>query len=305
MDIYATSNLNDFVNVFATAVLGALDSSPQKAMRKISTLFQRLRPTLTMDELTGMPKFSVSVAYDQTQSTLKEIFDYLKNSNKKCCIAIDEFQQIKYYPEKGVEALLRFYIQFLPDTRFIFAGSKKHMMSKMFLSANEPFYQSTQILTLAPINEDAYYDFAEKFIEDSKRKLSKEAFNFLYDRYDGVTGFIHTVLNRMYDYKEKEFGVESVKKAILEVISERADYYSDYLRTFTAGSASLLKAIAREDIVKAPTSGDFIKKYNLKGASSVSAALKSLLEDDVVYDTDDGYIIYDYFFGEWLRMNFS
>ena len=51
----------------------------------------------------------------EEESTLKEIFDYLGSSEKRCYIAIDEFQQIAEYPEKGVEALLRSYIQFLPN----------------------------------------------------------------------------------------------------------------------------------------------------------------------------------------------
>ena len=50
---------------------------------------------------------------------------YLKQSGKRFYIAIDEFQQIAEYPEKGAEALLRSYIQFLPNVYFIFAGSSQ------------------------------------------------------------------------------------------------------------------------------------------------------------------------------------
>ena len=39
-------------------------------------------------------------------------------------IAIDEFQQIIEYPEKGVEALLRSYIQFAENVKFIFQAVK-------------------------------------------------------------------------------------------------------------------------------------------------------------------------------------
>ena len=36
-------------------------------------------------------------------------------------------------------------------------------------------------------------------------------------------------------------------------------------------------------------------------ASSVSAALKKLVGNELVYQTAEGYIIYDRFMGEWLR----
>jgi len=44
------------------------------------------------------------------RETLKQIFEYLGQSGKRCCIAIDEFQQILNFPESGVEALIRSYI---------------------------------------------------------------------------------------------------------------------------------------------------------------------------------------------------
>lgn len=43
--------------------------------------------------------------------TLEEIFNYLKEANKRCIVAIDEFQTIADYPEQNVEALLRTYVQ--------------------------------------------------------------------------------------------------------------------------------------------------------------------------------------------------
>lgn len=63
----------------------------------------------------------------------------------------------------------------------------------------------------------------------------------------------------------------------------------------------LLKAIAKEGCVKEALAGDFISKYRLRAASSVSAALKKLIGNELVYQTADGYIIYDRFMGEWLR----
>ena len=97
MDILSTQNLGDFVKLFAETVLGKLD-------------------------------FAIDITSANEESTLKEVFNYLASSEKRCYIAIDEFQQITEYPEKGVEALLRSYIQFLPNVNFIFAGSKKHIM---------------------------------------------------------------------------------------------------------------------------------------------------------------------------------
>jgi len=44
----------------------------------------------------------------------------------------------------------------------------------------------------------------------------------------------------------------------------------------------------------------FINKHNLSATSSIKSALKALLNNEIVYRSDDGYMIYDRFFGDWL-----
>ena len=148
MDIYSTQSLGDFVRLFANTVLGKLDTAPQKALNRIKQFIKSCRPVFTFDEFTGVPKVTIDVAPNEEENTLKEVFEYLASSEKKCYIAIDEFQQITEYPEKGIEALLRSYIQFLPNVNFIFAGSKQHVIQEMFTSSKKPFYQSTQLFTI-------------------------------------------------------------------------------------------------------------------------------------------------------------
>lgn len=55
MDIYSTQSLGDFVRLFASTVLGQLDSVPQKALSRISQFIRSCRPVFTFDELTGVP----------------------------------------------------------------------------------------------------------------------------------------------------------------------------------------------------------------------------------------------------------
>ena len=288
MDIYSTQLLGDFVRLFASTVLGQLDSAPQKAL------------SFTFDELTGVPKVTIDVAPAEEENTLKEIFEYLGSSEKRCYVAIDEFQQIAEYPEKGVEALLRSYIQFLPNVNFIFAGSKQHLMQEMFTSSKRPFYQSTQPLTIGPIRQDEYANFATGHFSAHNLELSKDIFNSIYEKYEGHTWYVQCLLNHLYGY-DRDVDMELVAYAIEQILSEYSYTYADMLKAYSSGQVRLLKAIAKEGCVKEVLAGDFISTYRLRAASSVSAALKKLLENELVYQTADGYMIYDRFMGEWLR----
>lgn len=300
LDIYSTQNLSDFIHLFAGTVLGQLDSVPQKAMSRIGRFIKSCRPVFTMDELTGAPKVTIDVAPANEVNTLKEIFDYLQSSEKRCYIAIDEFQQVTEYPEKGVEALLRSYIQFLPNVNFIFAGSKQHVMQEVFLSAKRPFYQSTQTLSIDRIDKNGYYRFATAFFSGQGRELDEDTFSYLYDEFEGHTWYIQALLNRLYGYRQ-ELNIQQVSFAINEIISESTYTYQNILSAYPASSIKLIKAIAKEKCVKEINSGAFISTYKLKAASSVNTALKKLINKELIYKTPEGYIVYDRFMSIWLR----
>lgn len=300
MDIFSTQSLGDFVKLFANTVLGKLDSNPKKALNRITRFIRSCRPIFTIDELTGIPKVTIDVVPSEEENTLKEIFDYLSSSEKRCYIAIDEFQQISEYPEQGVEALLRSYTQFVTNVNFIFAGSKKHIMQEMFTSSKRPFYHSSQIITIDAIEKDEYANFAIKHFSENNITLPKKIFDNIYDKYDGHTWYIQVMLNRLYGF-HRDVNEELVNYAISEIISDYSYSYADLMKAYPSSNIRLLKAIAKEGCVKEILSGNFITKYRLRAASSVSTSLKKLTENELVYKTDKGYIIYDRIMDEWLR----
>ncbi len=300
MDIFSTQSLGDFVKLFANTVLGKLDSNPKKALNRITRFIRSCRPIFTIDELTGIPKVTIDVVPSEEENTLKEIFDYLSSSEKRCYIAIDEFQQISEYPEQGVEALLRSYTQFVTNVNFIFAGSKKHIMQEMFTSSKRPFYQSSQIITIDAIEKEEYANFAIKHFSENNITLPQNIFDSIYDKYDGHTWYIQVMLNRLYGF-HRDVNEELVNYAISEIISDYSYSYADLMKAYPSSNIRLLKAIAKEGCVKEILSGNFITKYRLRAASSVSTSLKKLTENELVYKTDKGYIIYDRIMDEWLR----
>ena len=300
MDIYSTQALGDFIRLFASTVLGRLDSVPQKALGRVGKFIKSCRPVFTFDELTGQPKVTIDIVPSSEEATLREIFDYLRSSEKRCYIAIDEFQQIAEYPEKGAEALLRSYIQFVPNINFIFAGSKQHIMQQMFHSAKRPFYQSTQTQVIDRIARDEYYRFAADFFTRQGRKLAEETFGYLYDAFDGHTWYIQTLLNRLYGYAGNP-DIGMVDYAIGEVVAESTYTYENLLAAHPASNIRLLKAIAKAGCVREINSGNFITEYRLRAASSANSALKRLIDREMVYKTADGYIVYDRFMAIWLR----
>ena len=220
-------------------------------------------------------------------------------------IAIDEFQQVRRYPEKGAEALLRSYIQFLPNVHFIFAGSQRHMMADMFVSPRGPFYNSTDILSLEPIDRNKYRDFAAGFFAVIGEPFDGEIFDGLYDRFSGVTWYVQSVLNRVWEYGGGLKDSRDVERAVAELVEDRALVFRDLFVSQPEASKALLKAIAGENIVTAPTAGNFISKYRLGSASTVASSLETLIAKELVYRSNDGVFIYDRLLSQWIKENES
>jgi AAA+ ATPase superfamily predicted ATPase len=298
MDIFPTQNMSEFVRLFASTVLGQLDSAPQKAISRIAKFIKSIRPVFTLDDITGKPQVKIDVNPTNEQASLAEIFDYLASADKPCSIAIDEFQQVAEYPEKGLEAALRTHIQNLHNVRFIFSGSRQHIMQEMFLSAKRPFFHSTQTLSIGCIDKGKYYQFAAGFF--AKRKLSEEVFDYIYDTFEGHTWYIQTILNRLYGYAEIP-DMAAVQRAIEQIVAENTYGYEHLLAAYPHVSVKLIKAIAKEGFVQTINSGEFIARHNLKAASSVNTALRKLIDKELIYKSPKGYMVYDRFMAIWLR----
>ncbi|PWJ68477.1 MULTISPECIES: P-loop NTPase fold protein [unclassified Fibrobacter] len=121
VDIYSANNLEDFVKLFSEAVVASAQEN--SLVKKFFSAMGGVRPLLSFDSITGAPQ--VSIAYqneNQKVATLKSIFDFLETQKNKVIVAIDEFQQIRAFPNVKMEALLRTYIQPLKNISFVFCG---------------------------------------------------------------------------------------------------------------------------------------------------------------------------------------
>lgn len=237
---------------------------------------------------------------------LDEIFRYLEKADKPCLVAIDEFQQITGYAEGNVEATLRTYVQHCNKARFIFAGSQRHVMGNMFLTASRPFYQSVSMMHLESIPLEEYVVFARRHFEHAGKSIEESVVEEIYQRFEGVTWYIQKVLNALFDMTAERgvCDVKMVPEAIRQIIDSFRYTYSEILFRLPEKQKELLIAITKEGKAKAITSGAFIKKYKLASASSVQSALKGLLEKEFVTLEMGVYQTYDRFLGIWLKENY-
>lgn len=306
IDIYATRSLRDFVFTLSKEIVKQLKPFGKKAVETFWTTVKSLQAGLSFNPM-GIPSLNLSLGDIQSEkATLDEIFSYLNKAGKPCIVALDEFQQIGNYSEKNVEELLRTHMQHCSNARFIFAGSQRHIMEKMFSNASRPFYQSSSMFYLESIDLNAYVVFATRLFKRYNRTVEPEVVERIYRKFDGITWYMQKILNTLFaNTPEKGSCLEKmVEEAITYNVNTYKYAYSETLFRLPEKQKELLIAIAKEGKAGALTSGDFVNKYKLTSTSSVQAALKGLLDKDFVTREKGIYRVYDRFLTLWLNENY-
>ena len=285
IDIYATASLREFVFALGKEIFEKLKPKGIKFIERFFSVISSLRAGFKLDSVTGEPTFDIGLGDIHTaETTLDEIFAYLEQADKPCIVAIDEFQQIGNYTEKNVEAILRTKVQHCQNARFIFAGSQKHIMMNMFNSPARPFYQSVNMMQLKSIPLTAYRAFVERLFLENKKRIEEELIDEVYNFFEGHTWYVQLMFNELYILTGKgEVCDRSLQSIALTNILQMQDFtYQEIFSRLPEKQKEVLIAIGKEQKATGVTSGKFIKKYKLSTPSSVQAALKGLLEKNLV-----------------------
>lgn len=299
LDIMATTCLKEFSEIFGKAVLSAIGRN-EAMMKKILKRLSALRLKLTIDHLTGEPSLSFDVNNNrEAELSLETIFRYLADQPHRVAIAIDEFQQITSYPEKNLEAILRTHLQSVNNVSIIFSGSRKHILTDIFSSPDRPFYNITEMMEISPIVSPIYLAFIKLKFKEGNILISDKALERIVEITGLHTFYVQYFCNRLYGEFRKIYP-DDVDITLRTIIRENEPIYANYLNLLTSTQFRVLKAIALNSGVDNPTSKEFISKYELGAASSISQAIKSLSDKEFIFFSGSRYQLNDVFFSEWI-----
>ncbi|OFY98723.1 MAG: hypothetical protein A3K10_01365 [Bacteroidetes bacterium RIFCSPLOWO2_12_FULL_31_6] len=305
IDILATNNLAEFTNQLATAIYNRFP--PQKTLgKKIMDLFQRFRPIISFDELTGIPSLSLTIQTTaQNENTIGQIFQFIDEQNIKVIFAIDEFQQILEYPEKNTEAILRTQIQFLKNISFIFCGSNQKMMHEIFNSAKRPFFASCTNMNLGFINENEYKTFIRKNFNENDRTITDECLDFICNFTQLHTFYTQYFCFTLFSKNKKENTIEDARETALSILQLNENSYFQYKNLLTTSQWNILCAIAKEEKVYQPQSKKFVTTYQLGNPGLVKKGIEALLKKEIIFYNSGletpYYEVYDKYLMRWIQ----
>ena len=305
IDLYPTSSLAELILLLAKEITGPLKSKGQSLLESFLGIVKSLRPGFKVDPVTGQFVFDLSLGeIVKPVDSLKEIFQYLEGSEVPCLVSMDEFQQIAEYPDNNVLELLRTYVQKCKHTWFIFAGSDRRMMEKLFNNPSEPFYMSCSPLYLDAIQYENYLAFARHHFEAAWKSLQEESFKQVYELFDGHTWYVQRLMNEMFAWTKpgEVADAQMASDALTFVIKTYARTFQEQMSSYPEAQKQLLIAIAKDGQAQQVTSVAFCKKHSMKSPSTVQSALRVLHDKGIVRKDGTTYSVTNRLFGIWLVM---
>jgi AAA+ ATPase superfamily predicted ATPase len=269
-------------------------------MKSISNL----RPVMSFDQLSGMPKISLGTEAPLEPNSMEAILDVIAkhNSGSKIVVVLDEFQDIlNLTGHKETLAILRGKIQFQKNVPYVFSGSIRNKMNEIFNSPDSPFFKSAITIEVGSIDKNAFKEFIVKKFKGSNRGIDAAVIDKIFPIAQDNPGDIQQLCGALWDCSdENDFIAEShISKAFELIFSRETKGYESLLNQFSAQQFHCLTGLTRIGDI-APLSSEFMKITGISQPSSIKKALTRLVELNVIFKSTDEYKFVNPYFRAWL-----
>lgn len=298
LDLYGVSDKNKFLEMLVAEVSRAAYTNTQKLVSTVSGLIKGVRVRFVITS-TG----HAGVEFDQTDvrdNDLAEVIDLpekiAKKRGKKVVVILDEFQEVLSFGGVPMLKVMRSRIQLHKHATYVFSGSKKHLLYKIFHEREGAFYKSTRPFELGPISRPAFEDFIVRKFQQSGGKLEPRFARRIIDISQGYPYYVQQVAHELFDITHKPTRAEQVEDAIDMAVEHQVPAFLVLWDSIKSQlQRRYLLAIASEP--GAPHGTDFIEKYGLRSYSHIQRIEKQLEARGLIENGD----LIDPMLSLWLR----
>ncbi|MBQ6923191.1 MAG: ATP-binding protein [Kiritimatiellae bacterium] len=306
-DLNKADSLEHFCEEYASA-LYAVAGKGSAALDAIGKYLSHLHPTIGVggDALVSL---RLDFGAKMTATSLAEVLDLAERISsevvrKPIVVAFDEFQEIgRLSREIPPEGVFRSCIQSHQNVRYLFLGSKTHMLRRMFGDKARPFYKSAATVRLAKPPEDESLAFVKERFASRSIGVDDEEARRIVSESDNIPYYLQQLSSLVFD-EVAAAGRDWVEKtdvdvAIGSLIAENADYYQERVSLLSPAQRLVVSALAREPV--ADFDEDYRMRHSLGGSSTVHSALRAVVNAGIVEREGRTYAIGDPFLAKYLN----
>ena len=298
VDLYGTLSEMDFVSAVFKS-LRQLESNLDKLFNVLKGPLSSLSMTLSVDPNTSLPTISPGFVSSQKAKFLEDAFGaIIRLSNKEpLCVIFDEFPEVAEYTELDFEKRLRSIIQTHKEISYVFSGSKRHTLLRMFSENKRAFFKQAEPYQLFEIDKKHYVKWV-KGLFSSKNVHLKDDFIFsVVSVCESHPMYVQRFFFHLWE--EKKIEKNTIYK-IMELILQRQE--GEFLAiwdSLTLNQKKVLKLILKTGGTGL-FSAEALSSVQLKTGSQIEKAIEFLVRMDIVIK-NDAYHFQDLMFKYWLK----
>ena len=308
--LWAVDTVSELVNRVLQGVTTMTRGTKSSFLERAARSLIQLRPVIEVDPTTGMPSVTVGRGGAEIPpSGLHGLFDFLGELSRdhRFVIVLDEFQDIRRL-EHGEAVLgeIRGRIQMQEGIPYVFAGSIRHEMERIFRNPSSPFFKSVRTVEVGPIERAVFREFLAEGFAKGRRKVREDEWERLFDLAQDNPSDVQQFCAALWERSKsgQVLGQETFEAALQHIFATERKGYELLVRPLTAQQKQCLLALAKAG-GEHPQSREFLDVAGIRSASSAQRALKRLVDLEIVYGPDLNYRFFDPYLREWLRRDFG
>ncbi|HMO52053.1 MAG TPA: hypothetical protein PKE26_12920 [Kiritimatiellia bacterium] len=271
---------------------------------RILRALTHLRPTVSVDPLTGEPSISLDAAVSLKPDSIDGILDLVEDIHKRrpLVVMFDQFQDIlNLRSSKETLAALRSKIQFHSRIPYVFAGSIRNQMLEIFTDPDSPFFKSAIPIEVGPLDRDHFKKFLRDKFATGKRTVDDDVLDTGFEIAGDLPGDVQQYCGALWDSTTDKARISkpAIPEAMHLIFSRESKGYESILVQLTGHQVRCLVGLARFGGAS-PYSGSFLQGIGISSPASVKKALHRLTQLKIVYRRGNEFRFVNPFFRAWL-----
>jgi len=308
VDLYNIQSLDDFARNYAEILAAELFNWKEDVKvlsRKFGQYFKNLIPKIAFDS-SGNSTFSLEAQSVQKKADIQAILNVPERiaakNGQQICIAFDEFQEIKRI-EPFLINWMRSAFQRQKKVSYVFLGSEQSLMESIFADSSSPLYEFGFKMNINPISHEDLSNFIKRRFAATNLKISEKNIDEILQKsvcHPHFTQYFASVVWEMISEGINQNKRDFTKMWLGRIIKSQSIIFQNIYDQLSKNQRVTLKAIAFLEEDGELFSGETRNVHNLPGSSSLTAAIKGLIQKLLIHKHEEVYKYNNPVFKEWI-----
>ncbi len=304
VDLFPATSKIRFIEIYAEAISRASRDKLEEAVAFLKEILPTPKIVIKPEGIPG-----IEIELGRTRKDEDTLFTSILDAPQKLAekkkrtvaVAFDEFQEIDNLNGEQMQKEIRTKIQHHSKAAYVFLGSRKHLLDKIFSDKTKPLYRIGKPFHLGPVPANDFKSFIKRKFESTKIRISDNLTDEILSFTQCHPYYTQQLCHEVWNLIPPKSTVEKphVVKATQNVLISQNYAFTTIWESLPPSQRALLRGVAIHGGAKI-FSREFIGRHSLGSASNVQKAAQYLVDRGFLERIDGTYVVADVFHREWL-----